>query len=77
MLVEVKTRFDEEGPDHLEQLEADLASGAHFISTDVPEPVDWTSYVVDMPGGTPSRCNPRSAPSECTSEALEDPAFLD
>lgn len=50
-----------------------LASGAHFVSTDFPAPVDWTEYRVDIPDGTPSRCNPRTAPSPCTSEAIEAP----
>lgn len=49
-----------------------LASGAHFVSTDFPAPVDWTEYRVEIPDGTPSRCNPRTAPPECTSEAVED-----
>jgi len=49
-----------------------LASGAHFVSTDFPAPVDWTEYQVDIPGGTPSRCNPRTGPAECTSEAIEN-----
>jgi hypothetical protein len=48
-----------------------FASGAHFVSTDFPAPVDWTSYVVEVPGGAPSRCNPLHAPAECTAEAVE------
>jgi hypothetical protein len=56
--------------------DAALAGGAHFISTDFPAPVDGIDYWVDIPGGTPSRCNPITAPPECTAEAVEDPAFV-
>ncbi len=58
------------------QREAAIASGAHFVSTDYPAPVDGVDYVVVIPDGTPSRCNPRSAPSECTSADIEDPQFI-
>ncbi len=51
--------------------DAALASGAHFVSTDFPAPVDWTDYVVTLPDGAPSRCNPRSAPDGCTPEDVE------
>lgn len=55
-----------------------LASGAHFVSTDypVPNPDFGTDYQVQMPGGMPVRCNPISAPEECTALSLEDPARL-
>jgi len=56
--------------------EAALASGAHFVSTDYPEPHYESGYVVAVPGGTPSRCNPLGAPEECTSEAIEDPQVI-
>lgn len=72
----VRTRCDsdtaearQEDPTHRDQA---LASGANFVSTDFPAPVDWSTYWVDIPGGTPSRCNPITAPAECTSEAVED-----
>ncbi|MBX3248002.1 MAG: hypothetical protein KF901_12550 [Myxococcales bacterium] len=58
------------------ELDAALASGAHMISTDVPTPRDDVALHFEMPGGTPSRCNPRTAPASCTSEAIEDPARL-
>lgn len=58
-------------------LEAALASGAHFLSTDFPGPVEGFDYVVEIPGGAPARCNPLTAPAECSAEALEDPTFLD
>jgi hypothetical protein len=57
-------------------LEAALASGAHMLSTDVPAPRDDMDYFVEIPGGTPSRCNPVTAPPGCTSLDIEDPARL-
>lgn len=59
-----------------ENRDAALASGAQFVSTDFPAPVPGVGYWVDIPGGTPSRCNPVTAPPECTSEAIEDPKFV-
>jgi len=56
--------------------EAALASGAQFVTTDFPVKIDSTDYWVEIPGGTPSRCNPITAPAECTSEAVEDPKFV-
>ncbi len=56
--------------------DAAFASGAHFVSTDYPAPVEGVDYVVEVPGGTPSRCNPKTAPADCTSEDIEDPAFI-
>lgn len=53
-----------------------LASGAQFVSTDFPAPVEGTDYRVEIPDGTPSRCNPLTAPAVCTSLAIEDPAEL-
>ena len=54
------------------ELEAALMTGGHIISTDFPAPVEGSSFFLEIPGGTPSRCNPRTAPAECTSEAIED-----
>lgn len=56
--------------------EAALASGAHFVTTDFPGPVDEHDYVLEIPGGTPARCNPANASSDCTAAALEDPSRL-
>jgi hypothetical protein len=53
-------------------LEQALASGAHVITSDFPAPVPETTFFVEMPGGTPSRCNPVTAPEGCTSQAIED-----
>lgn len=56
---------------------AALASGAHFISTDYPPPKgDTFDYVFEIPGGTPSRCNPRSAPPGCAAADIEDPQLV-
>ncbi len=55
---------------------AALSTGAHFISTDYPEPAGGFSYSFEVPTGKPARCNPISAPKNCTSLALEDPRFV-
>ena len=54
------------------RLEAALASGAQLVSTDFPAKDPNYVYVVDIPGGTPSRCNPILAVPGCTSTAIED-----
>ncbi|APR86540.1 Hypothetical protein A7982_11889 [Minicystis rosea] len=61
--------------------DAAFLSGAHFISTDYPVavpgvPMTGTPYVVEIPDGTPSRCNPLTAPAECASADIEDPKFI-
>ena len=53
------------------RLEAALAVGAHSISTDYPGQVEGIDYWVEIPNGTPSRCNPISAPAWCSSEDIE------
>lgn len=53
-----------------------LTAGAHFISTDFPEPDPPLVYRFEVPGGMPARCNPVTAPAECTPLALENPAFV-
>jgi hypothetical protein len=63
----------EGGPD---ELEAALATGAQVVSTDFPVPRDDVDYVATIPGGTPSRCNPVTAPADCTSSDIEDPGQL-
>jgi len=76
----VRTRADSDGDqaraDDRTLLEAALGIGAHFVSTDFPAPVDGLVYYVEIPDGTPARCNPRTAPAECTALAIEDPAFV-
>lgn len=72
----VRTRADscctEADNNDFSRLEAALASGAHIITTDFPDPVDTTDYWVEMPGGNPSRCNPITALTGCTSTAIEN-----
>ena len=53
-----------------------LASGAQLISTDYPVAVKGVNYVVEIPDGTPGRCDPVTAPQDCTSEDIEDPKFI-
>lgn len=76
----VRTRADEDcqqaRDDDPTMRDQALASGAHFVSTDFPGPVEATPYRVDIPDGSPSRCNPRSAPDACTSAAVEDPEIV-
>jgi hypothetical protein len=59
-----------------ERRDAAIASGAHFVFTNFPVPAPGVNYVVELPGGTPSLCNPLTAPKECTPEAIESPAFV-
>lgn len=54
-----------------------LASGAQWVSTDYPVPGlasrwDGSTYVVEIPGGSPARCNPVNAPDRCRSADVED-----
>ncbi len=73
----VRTRADADSVQAVDndtsRRDAALASGATFISTDWPSPHPDTGYVVQMPQGTPSRCNPVTAPDDCSSEAVESP----
>jgi hypothetical protein len=76
----VRTRADADNEEPLAgdytRAEAALASGAQLISTDYPVPVDGVDYVFDLPEGGPVRCNPVTAPDECTTLAIENPALL-
>ncbi len=76
----IRTRADNGSVEALAEdttrLEAALASGAHLVSTDYPAKVDEHNYWLEIPGGTPSRCNPVTAPASCTSTAIEDPSLL-
>lgn len=58
--------------------DAAFASGAHYISTDFPVPEYLENgYFVQIPDGTPSRCNPVAAIGlECTPLDVENPAAL-
>src|SRR5262249_31028907 len=57
---------------------AALRGGAQLVSTDYerPDPKIGTGYTVRIPGGTPARCNPVTAPPGCKSTDVENPAFL-
>ena len=70
----VRTRSDTE-TDYIdpERVEAALRSGAHCLSTNFPGPNETMDWFFEIPGGTPSRCNPVTAPAFCTSEAIENP----
>ena len=58
--------------------DAALASGAQWVSTDypVPNPAFGTGYKVEIPMGMPARCNPISAPADCTPLDIENPAHV-
>jgi hypothetical protein len=60
---------DEENRD---RLEASLAAGAHYLSSDFPAPVPERNYWFQMPGGRPARCNPVYGPEECSAEDIEN-----
>jgi hypothetical protein len=68
----VRTRTDVLGDEGYsvdpDRLDAALTSGAHFLSTDDEN--------LALPGGAPSRCNPKNAPPSCSPAALEDPEQL-
>lgn len=55
------------------RLEAALASGAQWISTDYPVPglSEWSDYVAMIPGGDPARCNPVNTGTRCRDDILE------
>lgn len=75
----VRTRSDADNVEptagDVTRRDAALESGAHFISTDWPEPTP-SGYVVTIPDGAPSRCNPLTAPPDCTSTFIENPTTL-
>jgi hypothetical protein len=58
--------------------EAALRSGAQWVSTDyeVADTRFGKGYVVVIPGGTPSRCNPVLAPRDCTPKDIESPTTI-
>jgi hypothetical protein len=81
----VRTRADSspppDPPDYT-RLNAALASGAHFISTDYPatlptlDPLPTDRYEVSVVGGSPSLCNPLTAPLDGLPSDIEDPTLL-
>jgi hypothetical protein len=76
----VRTRADTAGIEAREndytRFEKALETGAQLISTDFPAKVDEHEYWVEIPDGTPSRCNPLTAPNYCTPKALENPTIV-
>lgn len=79
----VRTRADDlpgRGRDFWYKRNAAFNSGAQFVLTDYPDPNYIPGYSSDIPGGTPSRCNPVTAPREpagaCTSLLIENPELL-
>ena len=77
----IRTRADADTvqarADDTSMREAALSGGAQFVSTDyeVPDP-RIGPYVVKIPDGTPARCNPVTAPKDCKSHDIENPAAL-
>lgn len=69
----VRTRTDadvvEPAANDVSRRDQALASGAHFLSTDYPEPHPETGYVVDL--GGPARCNPVRDAARCSASRLE------
>ncbi|MDH3706455.1 MAG: phosphatidylinositol-specific phospholipase C1-like protein [Acidimicrobiia bacterium] len=55
------------------RLEAALASGAQWVSTDYPVPgrSEWSDYVAQIPDGAPARCNPVNTGPRCRNHLLE------
>lgn len=54
------------------RLDAALASGAQFVSTDYPVPGRaFTDYVAKIPDGRPARCNPINTGPRCRNDRLE------
>ncbi|MDQ1475515.1 MAG: hypothetical protein QOE62_744 [Actinomycetota bacterium] len=55
-----------------------LSGGAQIVSTDYeqPDPKLGNGYTTRIPGGTPARCNPVTAPPGCKSTDVENPARL-
>jgi Phosphoinositide phospholipase C, Ca2+-dependent len=55
-----------------------LNSGAQIVSTDfeIAVPAIGTDYVVQIPAGTPARCNPVDSPRNCKPTDIENPRRL-
>lgn len=57
--------------DNAARLAGGIANGSHMLCDDFPAAVPDQTYYLDLPGGTPSICNPQTAPKECTPAAIE------
>ena len=53
------------------RVQAAIDSGAQCLSTNFPAPTESIDWFLELPGGTPSRCNPISAPDWCTPSDIE------
>lgn len=53
-------------------LDTAKSAGIHMLKDDFPAKVGNKTYWMDFPDGNPARCNPVTAPPECSSVALED-----
>ena len=62
---------DKSADDNAKKAAAALSSGAQLISSDFPKKTPKSPYVFKIPDGAPSRCNPLTAPKECSSKAIE------
>ena len=72
----IRARADSPGDEdakknNTKKREAALRAGAHLVSTDYPAKVPGIDYVMKIPGGTPARCNPITAPPTCKNADLE------
>jgi hypothetical protein len=47
------------------RLRRGLAHGVHMLKDDYPGPTEGRTYRLALPGGTPGRCNPVTAPEHC------------
>ncbi len=78
----VRTRADadlvEARANDVTRREIALRSGAQIVSTDfeVAVPAIGGDYVVQIPGGTPARCDPVNAPKNCRPSDVENPRQL-
>ncbi len=61
----------EKAPDNPIRAAIAIRAGVHLISTDMPAPVE-DGYWFELPDGVAARCNPITAPPECTPEDVEN-----
>jgi len=66
------------GKTETERRDISIKSGANWLSTNYPVPDTsvGVTYTVTLPGATPGRCNPVTAPPTCKPSDIEDPALL-
>lgn len=50
---------------------AGITNGIHMLKDDFPYPVEAWDYWLELPDGPVAACNPKTAPEQCTGEALE------